>query len=267
MPFVNRHRGAAVKLLIAAFLALACVAARAEVRAQIAGTDPASPAVLARDQPFHVRIDYADADGHHFWAKPYFRGEPVQRVKFNASIRYAGSGTALGWFSLDQADSVDEVRIVAGGGRPFREFEVSRLRVDIRGTGVPGQGEPRAEWVDSLQRESEAQRRRDMAEEMARPASVADSFIGTGFMLAVLGLLVGGVAAPVWAVRRWQGGWRFAAALPLVAIGFVAARIIVDTARDPTSHNLWPFEILMAGGGGLAFLAVAYLAKRIFGSR
>jgi hypothetical protein len=27
----------------------------------------------------------------------------------------------------------------------------------------------------------------------------------------------------------------------------VAARIAVDTARDPTSHNLWPFEIVIAG--------------------
>ncbi|MBL0143518.1 MAG: hypothetical protein IPP91_15750 [Betaproteobacteria bacterium] len=256
-----------MKWLFAAFLALACAAVRAEVRAQVAGIDPATPAVLARNQPLYVRIDYADADGHHFWAKPYFRGDPVKRIKFNASSRYAGSGSALGWFSLDQADAVDEVRIVAGGGRPFKEFEVSRLRVDVRGTGVPGESAPRAEWVDSMQRESDAQRRRDMAEEKARPASVFDSLIVPGFMLAVLGLLAGGVAAPVWAIRRWQGGWRFAAALPLVAIAFVVARIVVDTARDPTSHNLWPFEILMAGGAGLAFLAVAYLVKRLAGFR
>ncbi len=27
----------------------------------------------------------------------------------------------------------------------------------------------------------------------------------------------------------------------------VMARVIVDTATDPTSHNLWPFEIFLAG--------------------
>jgi hypothetical protein len=43
-------------------------------------------------------------------------------------------------------------------------------------------------------------------------------------------------------------------------MAFVIGRIVVDTALDPTSHNLWPFEILMWGGastiamGVLAFL-------------
>lgn len=32
----------------------------------------------------------------------------------------------------------------------------------------------------------------------------------------------------------------------------VAARIVVETARDPTSHNLWPFEIVIAAALGLA---------------
>jgi hypothetical protein len=30
-------------------------------------------------------------------------------------------------------------------------------------------------------------------------------------------------------------------------MAFVALRIMVDGARDPTSHNRWPFEILQAG--------------------
>jgi hypothetical protein len=45
-------------------------------------------------------------------------------------------------------------------------------------------------------------------------------------------------------------GWR---RRPLPVIGLflgvpaaVMARVIVDTLRDPTSHNLWPFEIVLA---------------------
>ena len=30
------------------------------------------------------------------------------------------------------------------------------------------------------------------------------------------------------------------------------ARVVVDTARDPTSHNLWPFEMVIAFALGLA---------------
>ena len=255
------------RTLFAACLALAATCARAEVRAEAVATDPASPAVLARDQPFYVRIEYAGAEGHHLWARPWFRGQPVKRAKFNASFRFDGSGTALGWFSLDAADAVDEVRIVAGGGKPFREFEVHRLPVDVRGTGEPGTGTPRAEWVEALRRENDARQRRELEEARSRPVSATDSLIGTGFMLAVLAIAVGGVAAPVWAWRRWRGAWRAAAALPLAALAFVAGRIVLDTARDPTSHNLWPFEVLMAGGAGLAFLAVAALARKIAGIR
>jgi hypothetical protein len=38
-----------------------------------------------------------------------------------------------------------------------------------------------------------------------------------------------------------------AASVPLVVI----ARVTVETGRDPTSHNLWPFEIVIAAGVGL----------------
>jgi len=27
----------------------------------------------------------------------------------------------------------------------------------------------------------------------------------------------------------------------------IAARVVVETATDPTSHNLWPFELFLGG--------------------
>ena len=43
---------------------------------------------------------------------------------------------------------------------------------------------------------------------------------------------------------------------PVAAVtgGFVLAvlgRVSVETARDPTSHNLWPFEVIIASGVGV----------------
>ena len=75
-----------------------------------------------------------------------------------------------------------------------------------------------------------------------------DAVLLGGFFLAVPVLGLFGLLAPLWGLLRWRGGWRLAAALPAVAMGFVVLRILVDTARDPTAHNLWPFEILMVGG-------------------
>jgi hypothetical protein len=46
-------------------------------------------------------------------------------------------------------------------------------------------------------------------------------------------------------------------------VAFVVLRIVIDTARDPTSHNLWPFEILMVGTGALLAIGVLKLLRRL----
>lgn len=76
-------------------------------------------------------------------------------------------------------------------------------------------------------------------------------------------------------IAAWAAGWSrlglagatFAAggAVP----GAVMARVVVDGLRDPTSHNLWPFEVVFAVvfGFGLAFLAGLFgrLLRRMLG--
>lgn len=64
--------------------------------------------------------------------------------------------------------------------------------------------------------------------------------------------------------------------LPTLAVGggFVAAvllRVAVETAKDPTSHNLWPFEVVIAGifgvVSGLLGAAIARGVQRSAGTR
>ena len=50
-------------------------------------------------------------------------------------------------------------------------------------------------------------------------------------------------------LARWKGCVRVRWAAPAMALSMpvvVAARVVADTAADPTSHNLWPFEIALA---------------------
>jgi hypothetical protein len=248
-----------------AALALSGASALAELRVRIAETHPPSPAVLARDEPMYLKIEYSGAENVTFWARPHQRGEPLKRGKFSPSRPHSGSGSALGWFSLDGADAVDEIRIVSGGGSPYRETVVLRHPIDVRGTGVPGGHRPRPAWAEALAQEEERIHRQRMREEMSRPPSVGSTLLLSGFTLAVLGLLVAGIAGPAWGVWKWRGPWRLAASLCALPLLFTLARIVVDTARDPTSHNLWPFEILMVGGAGLAAFAVVALVKRLKG--
>lgn len=48
-------------------------------------------------------------------------------------------------------------------------------------------------------------------------------------------------------VRAWLAGLVVAMAVPVA----VLIRVVMDTAADPGTHNLWPFEIALALGPGL----------------
>jgi hypothetical protein len=58
--------------------------------------------------------------------------------------------------------------------------------------------------------------------------------------------------------RAWAAGLAVGTAVPAA----VFARVIYDVARDSTTHNLWPFEIVLALGPGL----LAGLAGAIAGA-
>jgi hypothetical protein len=91
------------------------------------------------------------------------------------------------------------------------------------------------------------------------PASLPDSAIVTAFAISALLRLAFRVP--------------FLPAFLFVGLAFPAcilARVGFETSNDPTSHNLWPFEVVIAGGVGfLASLAgsvvgglMAWLARK-----
>jgi hypothetical protein len=226
---------------------LAAGGARADVRARIVATDPAGDVIeLARDQSLYLRIEYATDRPVSIWARPYFEGKEVA-AKSNASIPHDGTGEALGWFAFNQPAEVDEIRIVAGDGSHAGTRQVASYPVKVIGTDRPATRLARAAWVDDLSRQEELVRRADYERRMSEPVTTGESLLMSGFMLGVVALTVGGLAWPAWGLWKWRGGWRAASAVPLLLMGFVVLRIVFDTARDPTSHNLWPFEILIWG--------------------
>ena len=244
-------------------LIVLALGAQAEPRVQIVATDPGAEAALGRDEPFYVRIEFATDEPVKIWAHPYFQGKPVPRTKTNPSLEHNGAGYALGWFSLDGAGAVDEVRIKLGGGKPYREWFAARFPVRLTGTGHPAVQRSRPEWVDGLLREEQDRYQQAYKERMNKPASAGDTAFMWVFMLVVLGLLVAGLGAPLLGVWKWRGAWRVAAAVPAVIMALVILRILIDTARDPTSHNLWPFEILMWGGASAVAMGVLAIFKRL----
>jgi hypothetical protein len=76
--------------------------------------------------------------------------------------------------------------------------------------------------------------------------------------------LLGGAAAGALGGLLLRPGVR--TVMVSVAAGFVLAvlaRVTVETSLDPTSHNLWPFEVVIAGGYGLASGLLGVVAARV----
>jgi uncharacterized membrane protein YfcA len=84
----------------------------------------------------------------------------------------------------------------------------------------------------------------------------------------------GNPAASVWLLLGGLAGLlaghllRERVRVPVLAVtaGFVLAvlgRVGVETSRDPTSHNLWPFEVIIAGSIGLAAAVIGVGIARV----
>lgn len=216
-------------------------------------TWPAGESVtLPRHQSYYLRLAWSSDKPVGIWVEPFHRGEPV-KAGTSTSLLYSGEGEAfVSFFLWKPRDEVDEVRITAGDGRVNSTLVVATHAVHVVQGSAPATAEPEPAWLAHLQEQKRA------AEERARKTyeSGADSpgtdMLIVGFVAATIGLGLLGFVAPIWMAWRWEGGWRIAAAVPATMMIFVVLRIVFDVSRDPTSHNLLPFEILMAGATSVA---------------
>lgn len=227
---------------------------------------PGAQVQLASRQSFYLRLAYDTDVPVHLWVRPFWHGAPAD-AGVNTSRAYSGRGEALAWFFFLKPDAqVDEVRITAGDGSPAGTHEVAVWRglVSAGGTTPPA-AEP--DWLTEMQAQEKVAQRQEQLQRRPPRAAASDALWGMAFTLAVSGMFVLGVGAPAWGLWRWRGGWRLAAAVPAVLMAFVVLRIVVGVARDPTSHNLWPFEILMAGALCVVLMAVLALVRRFRGDR
>jgi hypothetical protein len=252
-----------VRLLLLAWLLLLPGLAQAGVTAEVVATDPPGATVtLHKDEAFYVRIRYDTDRPVSLWARPFFQGKEVGAMT-NASVPHEGSGEALGWFQFIHPGEVDEIRILVNQpGTRFGQV-VSTYPVGITGTDAPSAGRTRAVWVDELLQAQKAVERQEYEARMKQPVTMGDLVLMSGFMAGVLLLLCTGLAVPVWAWWKWRGGWRLAASVPIAIMGFVVMRLLWNTAIDPTSHNLWPFEMILYGLLSLGVTGLLALMRRL----
>lgn len=70
------------------------------------------------------------------------------------------------------------------------------------------------------------------------------------------------IIAAIRAARRWTGGWRTAAVLPMVGIGGDMLFAYFADRFDPAAHRLWPFELMTVTAICALFLIAAASLRR-----
>lgn len=243
--------------------------ALAATRVQVLATDPPGDVVtLGRSQSFYLRMAYISDQPVRIWARPFFQGKEVNAGSNPSRIHAAGSGEALGWFFLMQSgEQVDEIRIRAGGGSTRGTRVVASYPVRIRASDQAAADRTEPTWVAEMKRQDAVAQRAAYEGRMNTLPSMRGTALLSGFMLLMAGIGMFGCVGPAWALWRWRGVWRIAAALPAALMTFVVLRLVIDTARDPTSHNLWPFEILQAGALSVVVMVLLWVARKLGGTR
>lgn len=247
---------------------LATATAGATTAVRVMDTWPSGDSItLHRNQNFYLHLAYTSDWPVHIWARPYFEGKPVNAGSNPSPVYPAGSGEALGWFfPMEPGAQVDEVRITAGDGTLKGTTVVATYPVSISSDDEVAAEPAQPAWLTRLRQQDKAAQDAAYKKAMDQPFSAGDMLLFYGFMLVAVALGIFGIAGPAWGLWRWRGGWRIAAALPAAIMAFVILRLVVDTARDPTSHNLWPFEIVMAGGACSVAMVVLIVARKLSGA-
>lgn len=251
--------------LAAAFAPTGTVHAGITVR--VVETWPAGDdVVLGRNQNFYLRLAYDTDKPVGIWVTPYFHGQRVNAGS-SPSQTYSGRGETFGWFFfMRPGDEVDEIRVTAGDGSTNNTPVVATWSGHVAGGGEAVSAQTQPAWIAEMSARAKAAQDAAYRARMNEPVSAGDVALFSGFMLAMLALGLSGFAAPAWGLWRWRGAWRLAAAVPAAMMAFVVLRILFGVARDPTSHNLWPFEILQAGTLSVAVMAVLMVARKVSGA-
>jgi hypothetical protein len=225
--------------------------------------DPASPAVLHTNDDVYVRVSYQSDAPLRIWVRPYLHGAPAAAMSNGSPVYPAGTGEAFGWFSFGGRGAVDAIHAqaaAANSGHPTTEATVD---AEFTWDGSAGTRHEPADWVTPMLHRQEEAQKQEYRAYAQRPLGASGTVALGIFAVGVLASLAACFAWPVWGVVRWRGIWRALAALPLAMILLWCLKDCADLNRDPTSHNLLPFEFIEAAVLVAPYMLVVWLLRRV----
>lgn len=82
--------------------------------------------------------------------------------------------------------------------------------------------------------------------------------VASSFLLLPLTLVISAIGT-----LRWKGRWRALAAVPMLAVAAYFAVILIPAwMKDPTSHNMFPFELGIYLSPTIPYMAVVWWLHR-----
>jgi hypothetical protein len=230
--------------------------AAAEVHLTLAATDPDSPASLGHWEQFSLRIAYDTDQPIRVRGEAFADGRRVTSMTSGAALHAAGTGEALFWFAFTSPARVDTIVIRAEDAHRVMAASLD-IPVDLTWTGVRADlPRTRAEWVTRMQDE---ETRRLRAEAQTRPNGASGLAEIALALVLMSGVPLYFVIQPLM-LRKLRGGWRAAAALPLLPMSGV---LVYTAIAYHAGSNIFPLVLIFTAPIGVAYLLLLGLARRI----
>lgn len=259
------------RLQVAVVLALLATGAEAAT-VQLLDTHPPQPATLANGHTLNLRVRVASPTPQEIQIlEVRSHGAKVGWYATNGieAVPAGGGETVLFTFlrPKDGDVHVDEIVVKtmeAGATRttPDPPGETHVLPVDATWTVSTGAAEAAdPAWVTEHRAQANARRAAARAAEPA-PGVLSHLLFFAGSLLFVA-LVILAYWLPIRWIRRWRGAWRLAAAACLLPVTLSIVNITLGLMSDPGSHNLFPFEIAIAGAVAYGMMIVVRIAHAI----
>ncbi|HTR35699.1 MAG TPA: hypothetical protein VMH80_07360 [Bryobacteraceae bacterium] len=245
-------------LLLAILLSPASL--HADVRLQVLATDPQPTAVLGRWEQFSLRIGYTSDRPIYIRAQPFFAGKAIPARNSGSYLQPHGTGEALFWFDFTEAERVDTVLITAESKKGSTLARIS-IPVQLTWTGKANDTiRKRADWVERLETDQHERVQSQSYSPMNGVLGVLLAGIGFAAMMTVPGYFVlQGVL-----LVRYSGGWRKAAAAPLILI---VPALIYTVFAFLKGSNLFPIVLILASPFAFFYLLILLIVHRLSSPR
>ncbi len=238
----------------------------------VLNTHPAPDANLTGRDSFYLQYRIETPEKVRVGIEAYSRGAKLAVGNSGQNHFEPGTHTGAAFLFVSQKEpvQVDEIRLPI-----WRESTHWQQPPDwvasvpvalLHLPSSPRSQAPLPDWVNAWNKDREMRRQAAVQAAQANAAaseSWVENLLLRGFLIVIIFVLpLAALALPIWAAWTWERPFRTHALIACAIFVVKVGTVMFDVARDPTSHNLWPLEMMMWTVPLLAYLGGVWLWRR-----